>query len=1162
MSQARCLFFVVITFVLTSPIVFAQNAGTGAIAGVITDSTGAVIPDATIRITNQETRDSRVLHSTSKGNFSANLLLPGAYMLEVSKTGYKDAKYTDVKVHVTETEALNVTLGVGSASETVEVSAGAQVLQTETSSLGNVTSEEQIESLPLVTRNYTQIIGLSSGVSTDVTNAGDIGRGNGGYVLSEGAISVGGATVMDNTFQMNGANVNDLEQSSFNSAGWPIPNPDTIAEFKVQTAAYDASYGRAGGANVNVVTKGGTNTFHGALFEFFRNNALNANDYFLKQNKQPRPILRQNQFGFTVGGPILQNKLTFFTSYQGTRQANGVSGQCSTTFVEPALTNSNRTPAGLGSLLAGAPTFYQQQTGTATGETVAPDGSNISPQALALLTFKLANGQYLIPSAQSVNAALASDPATAAIAGSSSISAPCPFNEDQYMANLDWSQSLKSKWQERFFFVNSNETLTMNNPFLGGSAIPGVPTNVPQQFRNVSLSNEYLISPRLLNQVVIGYNRVFGSIQQTDVFSWPQVGVTIPPIDASVPPVLTILGSIGVGGNGQIVPIGQNQYTLQDNIAWSFGKQTLRIGAGAERDDLDYPKFVEPAGMQFGSWPDFLLGLPGGAIASGGNGTPNSNVLFSLDQPGILSRNFRSWDVNAYGQDDIKLTNRLTVNLGLRFERLGDLGERNGRNSNFDINLANPNPPAAGTLQGFVVASNYPGVPPAGVVRNGAGTLAINGQGQNTINPRVGLAWRLPRSDRYVFRAGWGLFHQKPTGQAIIPLLFDAPWATSRGLSQPSLSLASPFAGNITFPTFAGAQYSPNTQLAPTAFAPNFRPPSIQHYSANIQTELGHDLLLEVGYIGSRTTHLETVILPDQAGLASPAKPIRNVTTNTVANIAQRTPLEGFSPAFFGEFASIGEGWYNAGEASLSKRFRHGLQFIAAYTWSRDLLTETNSINQTNGTRVGNQFDVHHDYGPDQFVRPHRFVLSGVYETPKAENWNHLLQDVVNGWQFAGVVTVQSGDLLTVTDANVNNVFGINSFGGDFAELTPGCSLSQVNNPGSVTSKLNRYINAGCFTHQYPIIGSDGIGTAFGNTRPGIVHGPAQQNVDLALIRHIGVKWPNESANVEFRAEAFNSFNTPQFGNPDTNFSDSTFGQIHRTVVSPRIVQFALKVNF
>jgi 3-keto-disaccharide hydrolase/TonB-dependent Receptor Plug Domain len=332
---------------------------------------------------------------SAKDKSTAKWIVAGGAMTVNKAEGDIETKraFRNYQLHIEETRTLNLELQVGTVSESVQVDASTQQLQTESSALGHVTNSEMVENLPLVTRNYTQIVGLSPGVAADVTNAGSLGRG-GGSDGSEAFVANGGSS-MDNNFQMNGVEINDLQHSGFLSGGVAVPNPDTIQEFKVQTGQFDAAFGRNAGANVDVVTKGGSNQYHGTLFEFFRNEKLNANEYFRKLNDQPRQILRQNQFGFTFGGPIRKDKLFFFTSYQGTRQLNGVDANCSSTISTPPLTN-DRSAAALGALFAG-------QTGLFGGTAILPDGSNIAPQALALLQRQLPDGSFLIPTPQRID---------------------------------------------------------------------------------------------------------------------------------------------------------------------------------------------------------------------------------------------------------------------------------------------------------------------------------------------------------------------------------------------------------------------------------------------------------------------------------------------------------------------------------------------------------------------------------------------------------------------------------------------------------------------------------------------------------------------------------------------------------------------------------------
>ncbi len=346
-ASRSCALFLCATlvalFLLAMPAISAaQTAGTGALSGTVTDQSGSSVGGAQVKVTSEASGEVRTVTTSPTGYFVVPLLLPGTYHVEVSQTGFRSVSVAHIKITVTETNALTLRLEVGQIAETVVVEAQVAQLQTETSSLGRVTSSEQVESLPLAMRNFTQIIALNPGVSAEVSNAGELGRGGGGN-NQDPTVSAGN-WASDNNFQMNGVGVNDIQQSGYFSAGVAIPNPDTIQEFKVQTGQYDASYGRNAGANVDVVTKGGTNQYHGAAWEYFRNDALNANTFFLNSVGAPRAELKQNQFGGDFGGPIKRDKLQFFTSYQGTRQRNGLDVNCSSSMKEAPLTNDRSQP--------------------------------------------------------------------------------------------------------------------------------------------------------------------------------------------------------------------------------------------------------------------------------------------------------------------------------------------------------------------------------------------------------------------------------------------------------------------------------------------------------------------------------------------------------------------------------------------------------------------------------------------------------------------------------------------------------------------------------------------------------------------------------------------------------------------------------------------------
>jgi outer membrane receptor protein involved in Fe transport len=1105
----------------------AQTAGTGAIAGTVTDNSGALVAGAEIKAIDGTTGKARTSVSSGNGTYVVPLLRPGTYRIEVTKIGFKQGISVDIPVQITETVTVNVQLTVGAHTESVTVVGNSELLKTEESTLGNVVNEKGVNSLPLVTRNYSQILGLSPGVSADVFNAAEIGRGG-----VDSNVVTGGSSSSDNNYQMNGVEINDLQGSGHFSGGAAVPNPDSIQEFKVQTSQFDASFGRNAGANVNVLTKTGSNVWHGNLWEYFRNEVLNANSYFQNATGQPRGILRQNQFGFTLGGPIRTNKLLFFTSYQGTRQRNGIDPGCSSSVILPVLAG-DRTNAGLAAAVGPDTAFGGLDP---LGRALTAD--NVSAQGNALFNAKLPNGDYLIPDPQIIK----TDTATGLPEGFSTFSSPCPYSEDQFMTNVDWLQNSKSTFQGRFFFANSETTFSMPSVFAFAGSLPGSPVKNPQNFRNFSLTHTYLFSNQLVNQAEFGFHRTFAGTDQTFPLSYSSINSTVPSFD-DARPVIAAFGGLSIGGNGQTVILGQNTFVFQDTLSWIHGRHSLRFGGSLTRSQDNLSSFRYGAYSVFLNYPGLLLGQA------------PLNPFETIDLAGITARNWRVWDGGLYIQDDIKVTSRLTLNLGFRYERLGDFSEINGRNATMDPSLIDPNPPDEGSLAGIVVSSNFPGTRPEGVTSSG-NEMGIKGVGQNTFNPRIGFAWSLPGTQRLVLRGGYGLYHQRATGQPYLQQVANQPFGLLRTVVPVVASdFSNPFPGDPgAFPQFF--PYSQNTAFSPVVIDLNLRPPLFQRYSLNLQTQITRDLVLEVGYAGMRGTHMLVMHTINQAGSASAANPIRGEITNTLDNIQMRVPYQGFSAGAMYDVESSGFAWFNSLQASLSKRFHHGLQFLASYTFTRDLANVYAGTTSSNGgVRYGDQTNPRRSYGPDSFVRPHRFVFSAVYELPGPKDRHSAVGELLGGWKVTGVVTVQSGHLLPLFTNTGTNAYGIPV---DFAEIVPGCKLSTS---GSVTSRLDNWINRDCLA-DFPIIGDDGVATGFGNSGMGILHGPGQANTDLSVVKLFPLKWKNDRTNVEFRTEFFNVFNHPIFADPDTYVSDPGFGQITTVLSNPRILQFALKLNF
>jgi hypothetical protein len=1167
LSKRKCSLLMVLLLVcLFSWNGFAQTAGTGALAGVVSDSSGAVVPGAKVTLTNIATGETHISVTGNSGRYELNLLAPGAYRLEVIRDGFKTATLDSVAIAVTETAKFNVTLKAGGATETVVVTTNEEIVQTESSTLGRVVDEKTVSGIPLVTRNFTQILALSPGVSADVNNASALGRGAGGQ--ADGGVHVNGARGMDNNFQMDGAGINDLQADGASSGGVAIPNPDTIKEFKVQTSLYDATFGRNAGGNVNIVTKSGSNKVHGTLFEFLRNTDLNANDYFSKQNNQARGVLNQNQFGGTVGFPFREDKLLAFASYQGTRQKNGLAPGCSSNLILPGTLTNDRSRAGVGAAFAGQAGLYQTLLGYAVGmnrpvgPTILADGSNIDDAAYALMSLKLPNGQYYVPTPQTVVNGV----------GSAVFHNPCSFDEDQGMGNMDYLQSARSTFALRYFVAESNQEQTFPVGGISGfesMVAPGSTQTMPQVFHVVSFGNTYAINPHLLNEAKVAYHRTSSTEGSTAPFTFSSVGMNAQSFFNSLPSI-TIAGCCQFGAGSTQSEV-QNSYSLIDSVSHVLGKHNLRYGGEISRSTIDIRKFRFPGTVEYESFPDFLLGLDaahdgllGLTSMTHGATPPFSNLWVSINYVGQPDRSWVSTDGALYLQDDYHLNQRLTLNLGLRYERVGAIGDKGGRNGNFNPLMAEGNPGAAGSLAGYIVPSNFRGTVPSGVTKSD-NTLGIAGDGQNAIGPRVGFSYQvLPSSSRLVLRGGYGIYYSHPVGIAAFQMETSAPFGALTITTPPyngAASNANPFI--ISPPASSFPLFTPYSTTSPANvidLAQGYRPPITGQYSLGLQTQLHNDLMLEIAYAGSRGTHLIRTRDQNQASLASASNPINGETTNTYENISSRVPYMGFAQGDgIRQLESEGASWYNGLQAGLTKRLTHGLQFMASYTYSRTLDTDgvDPDTSAQGGTPTGNQgADPKLRYGPSLFARDQRFVASYVYDVPDPLRGKSIVSKLTNKWALSGVTTVQSGQHLTLSGSNAYNAYGIAE---DRVQLQSGCKLAKT---GSIQQRLTNYFNTSCVT-DWNVIGSDGLATDFGNSGVGIVKGPGQQNYDIALTKLIPVF---ERYNLDFRSEFFNTFNHAIFANPGTSYvsggDTSGFGAITTLASNPRIVQFALKLLF
>ena len=768
----------------------------------------------------------------------------------------------------------------------------------------------------------------------------------------------------------------------------------------------------------------------------------------------------------------------------------------------------------------------------------------------------LPGGTLLVPNPQTL------DPGKPlASRGFSVFTQACDSDEDQGLGNVDYVISESQRLSARFFVADSQQDVT----FPGGGLNPlgnvrGFKSPIDSAFVVLSLAHTYVLNSSLLNEARIGFVRISTMTSATAPFTWADLGVSEGAMNnANELPSLSILGSVSISSQFPRT-YTQNSFVFSDNISWFRGAHALKFGASLTRLEDNLVFAGTSSYLQFLSWPDFLLGLDGTA-----NGTGTfSNVFGSSDLFGLLNREFRVWEGSGFFQDDYRIRRSLNLSLGVRYERLGQFADLLGRNASFDVNKANLNPPSGGTLEGYIVSSNFSGAPPPGVTRvnNSFGTY---GRGQNTVAPRIGFAWQpLPWTRRLVLRGGYGVYYSRAPGQTATVSVLAAPYGlfrTSTGLANANATFQTPFTQPFptpsSFPKFA--PYSPTSNTTISVLAPNFRPAMNQQFSLNAQEEFHNGWLFEGGYVGGRGIRLQRLRSLNQALSASMMSPIRGADSNTLANIAMRVPIPGIRPDALRELESEGTSWYNGLETSLTKRLNHGIQFLASYTLSKTLDSDGADINATssaNALTLGDQNSPSQRWGRVSFDRTHRFVLSETWDLPAPRTG--LGRTVLGGWNFSSVITIQSGAALTIADTNAKNVFGISE---DRAQLTGTCNKGQLVNRGTIESKLNAYFNATCFSAP-PVIGADGIGTAFGNSATGIVDGPAQANVDLAASKSMALNRLREGCELQFRAEFYNLLNHPQFANPDSNFSSPTFGVITSTSVNARMGQLALRLAF
>jgi hypothetical protein len=1065
-----------------------QSATTGAITGTVKDSSGAVIPNATVTVTSLSTGQARTATTGSSGAYTVGFLPPDNYSAKFEAAGFGTATVPSITLNVTETPTVDQVLTIGTQSQQVEVHGeAAELVQTTSATNGTVIDSHQVTDTPLTTRNYTNLIGLSAGVQATVFNAITLGRGS-------QDVEVNGAGPSQNNYSQDGASINSYSATgrvgdSGNNPGMAIVNPDAVAEFKIQTSMYDASYGRNPGANVNVVTKSGTNQYHGTAFEFFRNTALNANDYFRKLNppvngvaQNGRPVLNQNQFGGSFGGPIKKDKLFFFVSEQETRQINGAAAQGYSTPTVPAIPLGDRsTPAfqaALGAAFGPATgpgacgSLASNGTTSVGGVQVACNGSNINPVALKILNLKLANGSYFVPSS-----GLASG-ANATIAQSS----PVHFTEHQVIGNFDYVINQKNTLAFRFFWAHDPASITESCAGSGGSAnaagtitpcllgAPGL-TNFPAMYDTLRLTT--LVTNNLVNEARLSIQTIQAHPVQQIPFTNAQVGIAN--IIAAEPSLDTIIINnpkmqFGAGNNlANFDDTGA--WIAADSISWSHGKHTVRAGFEYERDRVNEIALKLSLGtLTFQNFQDFLLGLPGCSPAQiqagcsaanpmGTNGSASGSNINSTGTNGYggpngLTQNFRDNILDGFVQDDFKVSSNLTLNIGLRWEYDGWPSEINGKNTNtWFSNLGGAgnipvgttvngvagtlgNSVATGSLDPWVVASNYnpanyPAPPVAGVAQSPFPGVAQFPK--DAFAPRFGVAWKPLPTDRLSVRAGFGVFYDR-LGYSFTGRSNGAPPYSSllgqTGSANYASTFAQPYpAGPYSFgwPTtdirwvnFAnGTSSNVNT---PGPVGPNLPVPTTNQYNLSVQYEFLDGWLLDLGYVGSHAYHVypQSNYTEAEYNTAVLASPASPVNGLTLDSTSNASlRVPYLGFAAGGLFSDQTNSW--AKYNSLQATVKKQLSHGLTFSAAYSYarsFTQAYYINYNAAIASSQGY-----HGLNGFYRPQRLAVNYNWALPIPAH-DGLIGKAVNGWSVSGVTVIQSGDPQTPVDSRGGTAYG------------------------------------------------------------------------------------------------------------------------------------------
>jgi hypothetical protein len=1072
---------------------WGQAGAVAQISGTVSDPSGAVVPNAKVTATQTATGLVRTTLSGLDGLYVLPNLPVGPYKLEVEVGGFETYIQSGIVLEASNNVAINVTLHVGQAKQRVEVTADASMVQTQTTSVGQVMDDRRIVDLPLNGRIATSLIMLT-GMSTDA------GLWDSDLVTSKNywtsdSISVAGGQESATTYRLDGG----IHMDNFSNVNLPFPFPDAIQEFSVQTSSLAAQAGVHPGAQVEVVTKSGTNQFHGDAFEFVRNGDFDARDFYAAT----QDTLRQNQFGGTIGGPVKKDKLFGFFGYQGTRIRTAPPSNIAHVPTQAVLSGDWSEIESATCQSSGVARTIINPATSAPYANDYVDPSLYNQQALNMLKY--------VPTS--------SDPC-----GELTYAIPMPQREDQYVGRVDWNQSTKHNMFGRYFFSDYKSPAAFDNDFLLTTQ-----RGVLDRAQSATLGDTYSITPNTLNSAHLTWTRTAVTRgPAADMKNLADFGVNMYEV---VPNALdlSVTGYYSVG-DGNPGTFRGNIAELSDSVDLMRGRHHMSLGG----DWIHY------------EYPYNNIYLANGSVTFDGQFTNDGllDYLLGLDsfftQGNPCPFDGRQNYVGAYFNDNIQLNKRLNVNLGLRWEPNLPVTEVHNALNHFSQTA----------FAGGIYTNQFINAPPGVFFPGDPGIpRGYTYSKLSAFGPRVGIVWDPTGSGRHVFRLGYGVFFDTIPTANFEDQTQGAPWSSIVDLPSPPGGLTSPWQGYpggdpfpLPYPPGKNAVFPPETTLY--NFPLDSHPMYVNEWDLSYEHQLTANWLFSVNYLGNKTTHIWTGEDMDPA-ISTPAVcAAAPGGTCTVANENQRrvlyliNPIQGakISDIYVADSGSNGE--YEALYLKLQHRFSQHYTILANYTWSH-CISEGDYQGDLGGPETQNPFDRNAERGNCGFDIRHIFNLSFIAQTPRFANaWVNRL---AGNWQLSPIVAVHSGTWFNLFDGTDNSMSGV--------------GLDRPNAVGNnayvrSTTGMLQWLNPNAFVFSAP-------GT-FGNSGMGALEAPGSFDIDAALSRYFNIK---EKQRLELRFEFFNLTNHVNFGTPDNTLTDATFGQILGDA-GPRILQFALKYTF